>query len=63
MDELLLLPGEQKMQLVGQASVECELLQHARATRAVANTEDAEDGTVEIQDDLLRGFELIVVAL
>ena len=59
MDELLLLPGEQKMQLVGQASVECELLQHARATRAVANTED---GTVEIQDDLLRGFELIVVA-
>ena len=48
------------MQLVGQAPVEGELLQHARATRAVANTED---GTVEIQDNLLRGFELIVVAL
>ena len=56
----MLLPGEQKMQLVGQAPVEGELLQHARATRAVADTED---GTVEIQDDLFRGFELIVVAL
>ena len=60
MDELLLLPGEQEMQLVGQAPVQGELLQDAWATRTIT---DAEDGTVEIEDDLARGFELIVVAL
>lgn len=60
MDELLLLPREQEMQLVGQTSVEGKLLQDAWATRTIT---DAEDGTVEIEDDLSRGFELIVVAL
>ena len=59
MDELLLLPGEQEMQLVGQAPVQGKLLQDAWATRTIT---DAEDGTVEIEDDLSRGFELIVVA-
>ena len=48
------------MQLVGQTSVEGELLEDAWTTRTIA---DAEDGTVEIEDDLSRGFELIVVAL
>ena len=35
-------------------------MQDAWTTRTIA---DAEDGTVEIEDDLSRGFELIVVAL
>lgn len=60
MDELLLLPGEEEMQLVGQTSVEGKLLQDAWTTRTIA---DAKNGTVEIEDDLSRGFELIVVAL
>ena len=47
------------MQLVGQTSVEGELLEDAWTTRTIA---DAEDGTVEIEDDLSRGFKLIVVA-
>ena len=55
-----LLPREQEMQLVGQTSVEGKLLEDAWTTRTIA---DAEDGTVEIEDDLSRGFELIVVAL
>ena len=60
MDELLLLPREQEMQLVGQTSVEGKLLQDAWTTRTIA---DAKNGTVEIEDDLSRGFELIVIAL
>ena len=43
MDELLLLPREQEMQLVGQTSVEGKLLEDAWTTRTIA---DAEDGTV-----------------
>ena len=60
MDELLLLPREQEMQLVGQTPVEGELLEDAWTTRTIADTED---GTVEIENDLSTGFELIVVAL
>ena len=58
-EELLLLPREQEMQLVGQTPVEGELLEDAWTTRTIA---DAEDGTVEIEDDLSRVFKLIVVA-
>lgn len=48
------------MQLVGQTPVEGKLLQDAWTTRTIA---DAKNGTVENEDDLSRGFELIVVAL
>ena len=60
MDELLLLPREQEMQLVGQTSVEGKLLEDAWTTRTIA---DAEDGAVEIEDNLSRCFKLIVVSL
>ena len=48
------------MQLVRQAPIEGEFLQYAWTARTIA---DAEDGAVEIKDNLSRGFKLIIVAL
>ena len=47
------------MQLIGEGTVESELLKDTGTTGTVA---DAEDGTVEIQDDVVGGLELVVVA-
>ena len=53
------MPREFEMQLIRQARIEGKFLKYTRATRAITDTQDS---TVEIQDDLVRFLQLIVIA-